>query len=484
MSNDTSFYWHDYETFGADPSRDRPVQFAGLRTDAELNPIGEPLVIYSRPANDFLPHPQACLVTGITPQEALEKGVPEAQFIRLIHDELARPGTCGVGYNSIRFDDEVTRYTLYRNFYDAYGREWQNGNSRWDIIDMVRACYALRPEGIEWPLREDGLPSFRLEDLTRANGISHEAAHDALSDVHATIAMARLIKQRQPRLFDYVLGKRDKRSAAAMLDIEAMKPVLHVSGMFGAARHNIALIVPLAAHPKNKNEIICYDLMADPAALLSESPERLTELLYTRSDELPEGVERPGLKSVHVNKCPILVTAKMADAPTAERLGISGDQCRAHLAALREYRGRDAAGFTAKIQAVYAGRDFPQVTDPDRMLYGGGFFSGADKRVMDQVRESSPEELAASSFVFEDSRLPEMLFRYRARNFPETLSAEEAALWEEFRFQRLTEAEAGGSICMEEYQETIAALVESGELTLPQCELMEKLLEYSDSLLS
>ncbi|MBT3411535.1 MAG: exodeoxyribonuclease I, partial [Halieaceae bacterium] len=207
--SDTTFYWHDYETFGADPSRDRPVQFAGLRTDADLNPIGEPLVIYSRPANDFLPHPQACLVTGITPQKALAEGLPEAEFIRLIHAELAAPGTCGVGYNSLRFDDEVSRYTLYRNFYDPYGREWQNGNSRWDIIDMVRACYALRPEGIEWPLREDGQPSFRLEALTAANGIAHEAAHDALSDVHATIAMARLIKTKQPRLYDYVLKHRD-----------------------------------------------------------------------------------------------------------------------------------------------------------------------------------------------------------------------------------------------------------------------------------
>jgi len=484
LSDDTTFYWHDYETFGADPSRDRPVQFAGLRTDAQLNPIGEPLVIYSRPANDFLPHPQACLVTGITPQEALEKGMPEAEFISLIHAELSAPGTCGVGYNSIRFDDEVTRYTLYRNFYDPYAREWQNGNSRWDIIDMVRACHALRPEGIEWPLREDGLPSFRLEELTSANGISHEAAHDALSDVHATIALARLIKDRQPKLFDYVVSRRDKRSAAAMLDIEGMKPVLHVSGMFGAQRDNIALIVPLAMHPANKNEVICYDLMADPTLLLEKSPQEVSELLYTRTEDLPEGIERPGLKSVHVNKCPILVTAKMADPATAERLGISGDLCRAHLAALREHRGRDSAAFAARIQAVYAGHEFPEVTDPDRMLYGGGFFSATDKRVMDQVRASSPEELSSTSFSFEDARLPEMLFRYRARNYPETLSAEERAHWEEFRFARLTEPDAGGSICMEQYQETIAALVESGELKLPQCELMEKLLEYSDSLLS
>lgn len=478
-----TFYWHDYETFGADPSRDRPVQFAGLRTDAELNPVGKPLVIFARPADDFLPHPQACLVTGISPQQALEQGIPESEFIGQIHRELSRPGTCGVGYNSLRFDDEVTRYTLYRNFYEPYAREWQQGNSRWDIIDLVRAANALRPEGIEWPLREDGLPSFRLEDLTAANDIGHEAAHDALSDVHATIALARLVKQRQPRLYDYVLKHRDKRSVQAQLDIPAMKPVLHVSGMFGARRHNIALVVPLAVHPVNRNEVICFDLSADPAQLFDLQAEQLQDLLYTHTDDLPEGVERPGFKSVHINRCPILVTAKMADPATAERLGISGQRCREHLAALREYRGRDSKAFTDKVQAIYTGREFEPITDPDRMLYSGGFFSAGDKKVMDQVRASSPEELASASFPFEDKRLPEMLFRYRARNFPTSLSPGELAQWEEFRFQRLTEPEGGASICMEEFHALIEQLLAAGELSAPQQALMEQLLDYGDSLL-
>jgi exodeoxyribonuclease I len=478
-----TFYWHDYETFGADPSRDRPVQFAGLRTDTELNPVGEPLVIFARPADDFLPHPQACLVTGISPRQALAEGVPECEFIDQIHRELARPGTCGVGYNSLRFDDEVTRYSLYRNFHDPYAREWQHGNSRWDIIDLVRTANALRPEGIEWPLREDGLPSFRLEELTAANGISHTAAHDALSDVQATIALARLVRQRQPRLYDYVLKHRDKRSVQSQLDIAAMKPVLHVSGMFGAQRHNIALIVPLAAHPVNRNEIICFDLGADPAALFELQPDQLRELLFSRGEDLPEGLERPGLKSVHINRCPVLVTAKMADPATAERLGISGQLCRQHLAALREYRGRDAKAFTDKLQAVYAGRDFEPITDPDRMLYSGGFFSDRDKQVMDQVRASSPEELATASFPFEDKRLPEMLFRYRARNYPDSLSAPERAQWEEYRFWRLTEPEGGASICMEEFHLLIEQLLAVGDLSPQQQALLQQLLDYGDSLL-
>ncbi|MBE9538640.1 MAG: exodeoxyribonuclease I [Proteobacteria bacterium] len=478
-----TFYWHDYETFGTDPSRDRAVQFAGLRTDKDLNVIGEPLVIYSKPARDVLPQPMACLITGISPQKALEAGLPENEFIRLIHEQFTVPGTCGVGYNSLRFDDEVTRYTLYRNFYDPYGREWQNGNSRWDIIDLLRTAYALRPEGINWPKREDGLPSFRLEELTAANGIGHESAHDALSDVHATIAMARLVKEKQPKLYDYVVNSKDKRSVLAQLDIRAMKPILHVSGMFGAARHSIALVVPLAMHPDNKNEVICYDLSVDPQSLLDLSAAQIQDLLYTKTEDFPEGVQRPGLKSIHINKCPVIVPAKMATPEIAQRLDINGQACRAHLAALREYKEVDKAAFNEKIQAVYTGRKFPTQTDPDRMLYSGGFFSNSDRRTMDRLLNSSADDLASTTFPFEDVRLPEMLFRYRARNFPESLSPEESAQWEEYRFAYLTDPEMGASICMEQYQEEIESLLGGDDLSDAKRVLLEQLLEYGDSLL-
>ncbi len=249
-----SFYWHDYETWGIDPRRDRAVQFAGIRTDDELNVIDKPLTVFCKPTDDMLPQPGACLVTGITPQRAQEEGVNEAEFFAMIHREMARPGTCGVGYNSIRFDDEFTRYGFYRNFFDPYAREWQNGNSRWDIIDMVRLTHALRPEGIVWPTHDDGVTTtFRLEKLTQANGIAHEVAHDALSDVYATIAMAKLIKEKQPRLFDYLLPLRDKRKVGELLNLQKMEPVLHVSSMYPAAIGCIAMVVPLAKHPTNPN---------------------------------------------------------------------------------------------------------------------------------------------------------------------------------------------------------------------------------------
>ena len=291
-----TFYWHDYETFGVDPSKDRPSQFAGLRTDEDLNPLGEPLVIYCQPAKDILPSPQACLITGITPQLAMQDGLPEPEFIDAIHRQLSLPGTCGVGYNSIRFDDEVSRYCLYRNFYDPYQREWKNGNSRWDILDMLRLTRALRPEGIEWTDHEPGRPSFKLEHLTAANGIAHEAAHDALSDVTATIAMAKLVKQKHPRLFDYVVNHRSKKRVAEMLDLTHRKPFFHISGMLSSANMYGAIMMPLAMHPTNSNGIICVDLSADPEPLLTLNADDITRRVFTAADQLSAGEQRIPLK--------------------------------------------------------------------------------------------------------------------------------------------------------------------------------------------
>jgi exodeoxyribonuclease-1 len=302
--------------------------------------------------------------------------------------------------------------------------------------------------------------------------------------VFATIAVARLVRDRQLRLYDYLLSHRDKRSAMEQLDVPGMKPVLHVSGMFGASRHNIALIVPLALHPVNKNEILCFDLASDPAPLFDLSPEELAARLYTRSEDLPEGQERLGLKTVHLNRCPVLLPAKMADPATAKRLRIDGETCRRHLALLREHAASHTEEFTGRLQAIYRQRQFDEVTDPDRMLYGGGFFGDNDKQMMDQLRALDPYELAQTQFAFEDRRLPEMLFRYRARNFPDTLTPEERALWEEYRYARLTEPEYGASLCMEEFHAEIEARQDDPATTPGDRALLEDLLAWADQLLA
>jgi exodeoxyribonuclease-1 len=470
-----SIFWYDFETFGANPIWDRPSQFAGIRTDLDLNIIAEPEMFYCRQADDYLPHPIACLITGISPQVCQQKGMPEAKFIERINDIFSEPGTCAAGYNSIRFDDEVTRHTLYRNFFDPYQREWQNGNSRWDILDMMRCTYALRPEGINWPKGEDGKVSFRLELLSAANGIVHENAHDALSDVYATIGLAKLVKDKQPKLYEHIFNLRRKEVAAPLLDTVNKRPVLHISGMFGVDKGCAAVMMPLAIDAKNKNAIMCFDLMADPTPLFELSVEQIQQRLFSSKETLAElGLERLPVKSIHINKCPVVLPAKMVQPEIAKKWGFDGAKMREHAAIIKN--GPD---LTQKLQAVMT-REFAPQSDPDGMLYTGGFFNQTDKNSMAMIREAHPEALDDIQLGFQDGRLEEMLFRYRARNYLETLSADEREQWEEYRKQKLLGPSNGYNL---NYESFAKAINEAAQTAPPEKhEILQELATYAESI--
>jgi exodeoxyribonuclease-1 len=455
-----TFYWHDYETFGKQARRDRPSQFAGIRTDADLNEIGQPLMQYCQPAPDFLPDPEACLLTGILPQTCLAKGLPEHAFADAIEHELATPNTIGVGYNTIRFDDEVTRHLFWRNLMDPYAREWQNGCGRWDLLDVVRATWALRPEGINWPRHDDGRPSFKLEHLTAANGLSHEAAHDALSDVRATVGLARLIKQAQPRLWDFCLKLRKKDAVLAEAGLDKprsqWKPFLHISGMFSPERGCMALVWPLAQHPTNKNEILVWDLAEDPTTLFDMSAADIRQRLFTKAADLPEGVARLPIKSVHINKSPIVIgNLKVLGVGLIEKWGLKLEQAMQHAEIAAE---RSASMDGIWVEVYERGGAQREEADVDEDLYGG-FVGNEDRRVLLRLKALTPEQLAERHPGFVDERLEELLFRYRARNFPQTLSEAEQERWAALRVARLMEGQGGG-LTLAAFFERIDALSE------------------------
>jgi len=424
-----TLYWHDYETSGASPANDRPWQFAGVRTNLDLEVIGEPLTVYAKPSLDVLPHPTAIRVTGISPYECEEKGLTEQGFISRIHDELSQAGTCGVGYNSLRFDDEVTRYSLWRNFYDPYAREYSRGNSRWDLIDIVRAFYALRPDSLQWPKHPDGSPSFKLEDLTAANGLEHGAAHDAMSDVTATLALARALRGADEALFDRLLGQRFKARVEAMVDTHRMTPLVHISGLFGTDRHCLGVIVPLAIHPDFKSDVICADITREPS-FLDMSVEEIQARLFAKKEDLNSPDDRPSLMTIKVNRAPVLLPMSDITPETAQRLGLNGDRLRTHLSQLRAAREARGTAFTAECQDVYRSAARPVDANPDTALYGS-FVPKEDRGLIQEVRDASPAELRDRRFAFSDPRLPELLFRYRARNWPEILSEMERLQWHE-----------------------------------------------------
>ena len=448
-----TFFWHDYETTGADPRRDRPSQFAGIRTTLALEPLGEPVIAYCKPARDTLPQPDAVLLTGITPQHAEREGLPEAGFAALVHEQLALPGTCGAGYNSVRFDDEVTRNLLYRNFHDPYAREWQHGNSRWDLIDLARMCYAFRPEGIEWPMREPGAASFRLADLAAANGLVHGQAHDALSDVEATLSLARLLRARQPRLFEWSFALRDKRRALALLDWTARQPLLHVSSRYPATRGCVAMVMPLAALPDQPNAVIVYDLDCDPSDLLALDVEAVRDRVFTAREDLPEDAPRIPLKLVRANRCPALAPLGVLQGTNVRRIGLDVERCLGH--AQRLQADPDVA---SKVRAVFerpATERSPE--DADLALYGG-FLADADRALAVRVRGCTGLELVTGGVRFADPRCQELLFRYRARNWPDTLDAQEAERWRRLRSTRLQRDDGTVSIVLDRYRERIAEL--------------------------
>ncbi|VVO93006.1 exodeoxyribonuclease I [Pseudomonas fluorescens] len=447
----TSIFWYDYETTGINPRCDRPLQMAGLRTDFDLNEIDEPVNLYCQPSDDILPHPAACAITGITPANLAERGLSEADFMTRVHAQLAAPGTCGAGYNTLRFDDEMTRYSLYRNFFDPYAREWQGGNSRWDLIDVVRAAYALRPDGIVWPTDDEGRVTLKLERLTAANGIDHGNAHEALSDVRATIALARLIREKQPKLYEWLFKLRSKQK---VLDqIRLLQPMVHISGRFSAARHYVGVVLPLAWHPRNKNALIVCDLHLDPQGLLDLDADALRQRLYTRRDDLAEGELPVPLKLIHINKCPVVAPLSVLRPQDQQRLGLDMP-----LYQQRALRLSDAQQvWLDKVAAIYAREDFSVSQDPEQQLYDG-FIGDRDRRLCEQVRSVDPAQLAQEQWPFDDERLPELLFRYRARNFPETLNSEEQERWRVFCQKRLSNPEWGAPNTLESFVEAAAQL--------------------------
>lgn len=454
-----SIFWYDLETTGINPRADRPLQVAGIRTDFELNEIDEPVNWYCKLSDDILPHPQACLVTGITPSVLDQKGLSEVEFFQKLEQQLSRTQTCVAGYNNIRFDDEMVRYGLYRHFYDPYAREWQGGNSRWDIIDLLRAAYALRPEGIVWP-EQDGHVSLRLELLTKENGIAHEQAHDALSDVRATIALARLVKKKQPQLYQYLFDLRVKREAQARIPL--LKPIVHISGRFSAERHYMSVVLPLAKHPTNANAIIVCDLQKDISPLFDLSAEEITQYLYTRHEELPEGIVTIPLKLIHVNRCPVIAPLGVLREADINRLALDMEYCLAQAELLK----KSQSAWSDKLVAVYQSDRLgihDAFDDPEQQLYSG-FLSARDKRLCDEIRRLEPSRLIDEMTHFEDSRLSTLLFRYRARNYPETLLGDEKKVWFDFCRQRLMDSSMGAPITIDRFNKELEQLLETDHM--------------------
>lgn len=520
MKKQETFLWYDLETFGLNPRYDRIAQFAAVRTDTNLEVIGEPILLYCRLSDDYLVDPLSVLITEITPYEVNEKGVSEREFAKKIYETMSVPNTCSVGYNTIRFDDEFIRNLFFRNFFDPYKREYENGNSRWDIIDLVRAARDLRPEGVVWPTKESGKPSFKLTDLTSANSISHEGAHDALSDVWATLELARLIKKKQPKLFHYYLKLRNKNFAKEMLLPPLREPLLLTAAPFTKEQGCSTVILPITVSSTNANNVVVFDLMQDPSSLISanatyseveyfkekeesfasliqransalESEQNLATLLGEAVEHLKEASslfsslprlmqgatqlsKERGVYQIAMNRLPFLSPLSVLSDEVSQRLQIDLEVCEKHKEMLL---AEDS--LATNLRKSIDLQEYPTVHDVDFTLYSGPFFNPADSLLFSQIRESEADRLWETKFEFHDLRAHEMLWRYLCRNWPEELQGERLNKWRSFCANRLLNPPGDTIVTLSFFSRTIEEKLQSKETAPEQKEVLTSLVHWA-----
>jgi exodeoxyribonuclease-1 len=470
-----TFYFYDLETSGRSARDARVMQFAGQRTDIDLNPIGEPDNILIRLTPDVIPEPEAILITGITPQATVAGGITEAELTKYLTSQVFVKDTIAVGFNNIRFDNEFIRYTLWRNFYDAYEWSWKDGCSTWDLLDLVRMTRALRPEGIKWPFASDGRPSNKLEFLTKVNNLSHDNAHDALADVNAAIAMARLVKEKQPKLFDYSLNHRHKNKVAPL--VEKGDPFVYVSGRYPSEFEKAAIAVMVVKHPKKQSALV-YDLRIDPEEFANLSPAELHERWQAWGEDVPYFP----VKELAYNKCPAIAPIQTVRDGDWQRLKLHKEMINNHLEKLKEFED-----FGDKLVAALELREksfqpelVPDEQKVDAQLYDG-FINDQDKTKMGVVRAAAPDELGELHLDFSDERLKLMLPLYKARNYPEVLTPDEREHWEKFRANRLLDGGANSKLA--NFFQRLEAIATQPGLSPEKQYLLEELNLYGQSLL-
>lgn len=485
-----TFYWFDYETFGKDPKRDRPVQFGGLRTDSELNPIGKEDLLYCQVADDYLPDPEACLITGITPLTCMEKeeAMCEAAFAETINEQLSKPGTISVGYNNFRFDDNVTRFLFWRNLIDPYARERGENRSRFDLYYFVKVIFAFKNNTLKWPKNEEGKISLSLELLTKENNLVHDHAHDALSDTKATLALARLLKSKQPGLWDYALKMTNIEEFRNLLSQQT--PLLYVNPYGDLEKRFFSLIFPLRPNParkdregKNKlDEWLCWDLNSDPQELPMIQSKDLKERFFVSRENREKGVIPLPLLKIRFNQNPFVVKAGpfMKDPKIQEILGITPDLFIQRATALRN---KDL-GFVDNIWAEIndnTNQRLAQDLEIETSLFGRRFTSDRDRQKLNILRKTKPEDLQekVETMDFEDEELNDLVFRYRARNYPESLwDSDESNKWYNYRLEHLVDGKDGSRTFKQFFEE----LSKLEELHPDKEEILSELRDYAENL--
>lgn len=432
-----TFFFYDLETSGFSARYDRIMQFAGQRTNDELELIGRPVNLLVKLTDDILPSPGAVLTTHITPQMTVADGISEADFCRYFLEQVATPDTTILGYNSTRFDDEFIRHTLWRNFHDPYQWAWAEGRDRWDLLDVTRLVRALRPEGINWPTKrvaetDQLITTVNLVDMAKCNGFENDNAHDALADVKALISLARLLRQSQPTMWRYLLDHHDKHSVLNIITPGQPKPFIYASGRYSSS-YQKTTVATVVAEGRTPNSYLVWDLRHDPADFISLSEaEILSNLTADRATRRQDDFVPIPIKELSINKCPAVAPLGVLDSASEVRISLSRTEAMKHYHQLNSQ-----AGLIKRLTRAWCKRPvFPPASDVEGKLYDS-FMPKSDQTKIRLVAAADSTGLADLHPNFTDERLDELLFRYKARQYPASLSESEEERWQRFRRAKL-----------------------------------------------
>ncbi len=450
-----TFFFYDLETTGFSAKHDRIMQFAGQRTDLDLNPIGEPYNFLIRLNKDVLPSPGAISVTGITPQKTLEEGYTEAEAVKILVEQVFTPETIAVGFNNIRFDDEFVRYLFWRNFVDPYAWTYADGRSRWDLLDVVRLVRAIRPDGIKWPLNQDGQPTNRLELLSKINGLEHTKAHDAMSDVEALIGLTKLIKDKQPKMYDYLLNLRDKNKVKQLVNLDQPKAFVYASGRLGREWSKTSVFYPI--NKDDRDNLVVYNLRFDPTPFIGKSATQIIEYVNQEyyDKEADRVVSPVFVKQLRANRCPAVAPLGVLDDSAWANIKLDLETVKKHLQILLDNPQIGLAFSQIFTEKAKKWDNQPSEKLAEAKLYDGFVANSSDKRKMTEIYNLKTDFVAEYQPDFIDSRLNDLWLGYKARSFTKALTDEERAIWQ----QRINDniAENSGA-----YLEQVAKMAESG----------------------
>jgi exodeoxyribonuclease-1 len=413
-----TYLFYDLETTGRSKCFDQILQFAAIRTDLNLNEL-ERHQIQVKLNCDVIPDPEAILIHHIPVTDMLQ-GVAEIEAMTQIHALLNTPGTLSGGYNTLKFDDEFLRFSFHRNLLPPYTHQWANQCGRFDLYPLAQLYYLYHHECLNWPTTAEGKITLKLERLSQANQLATGAAHQAITDVEATVALARIFFKNK-EMWRYVMDFFDKaaelkRRAKIPDFLETAQEKYPIALLVGAAGSSDFFQYPalsLGQHLHYKNQTLWLRL--DKKELATSTLDTFTQTTWVSHQKPGETFLLP-------------FTGRFKKHLSPERTLIT-EQNLQWLS--------DNAPLLSEIQMHYRDYKYPEIPNLDVQadLYTAGFLSREEERLCAQFHVVPPEKKALIAEQFPTARLQEITTRILGRHYPQHLSPTLREKWQGYLSQ-------------------------------------------------